>query len=129
MMQTKYLVLVFIYYLIEIIIYDELYCIILLLHMDSYKNYILKNTNTNLNDIALSMFLLSVRVIIFIIDDLRSSLSSSSVGSLSWIGGDGLRYRAQTQQQPRSTAVQRTTYRRDDLGKLTWVVKLNELSY
>lgn len=39
LMQTKYLVLVFIYYLIEIIIYDELYCIILLLHMDSYKNY------------------------------------------------------------------------------------------
>lgn len=37
LMQTKYLVLVFIYYLIEIIIYDELYCIILLLHMDSYK--------------------------------------------------------------------------------------------
>lgn len=36
LMQTKYLVLVFIYYLIEIIIYDELYCIILLLHMDSY---------------------------------------------------------------------------------------------
>lgn len=28
LMQTKYLVLVFIYYLIEIIIYDELYCII-----------------------------------------------------------------------------------------------------
>lgn len=83
LMQTKYLVLVFIYYLIEIIIYDELYCIILLLHMDSYKNYSKKNTNTNLNDIALSMFLLSVRVIIFIIDDLRSSLSSSSVGSLS----------------------------------------------
>lgn len=43
LMQTKYLVLVFIYYLIEIIIYDELYCIILLLHMDSYKNYSKKN--------------------------------------------------------------------------------------
>lgn len=44
LMQTKYLVLVFIYYLIEIIIYDELYCIILLLHMDSYKNYSKKKT-------------------------------------------------------------------------------------
>lgn len=47
------------------------------------KIIVKKTTNTNLNDIALSMFLLSVRVIIFIIDDLRSSLSSSSVGSLS----------------------------------------------
>lgn len=39
LMQIKYLVLVFIYYLIEIIIYDELlhlYCIMPLLHMDSY---------------------------------------------------------------------------------------------